>query len=81
MTDALGDTVRRPVYTAADVAAALGCSAWFVKEQVRRGRVDCTRIGLGPNGRIQFDERQVEQLRSLLTPPRPEPKRRRRRRT
>lgn len=34
-------------YSAADVAASLGCSEWWVKEQVRRRRIPFMRSGGG----------------------------------
>ncbi|MGW5178231.1 helix-turn-helix domain-containing protein [Streptomyces sp. NPDC004082] len=33
------------LYSAADVARALGCSEWWVKEQARRGRIPFTKVG------------------------------------
>jgi hypothetical protein len=68
------------VYTAAEVAADLRVSTWFVREQVRRGRVACLRVGDAVNAPMRFEPEHVEQLRRLMTPVRAEPKRRRRRR-
>ncbi|OKH90497.1 hypothetical protein AB852_35670 [Streptomyces uncialis] len=36
-----------PLYRAAAVAEALGCSEWWVKEQARRGRIPFIRTGAG----------------------------------
>ncbi len=36
-----------PLYRAAAVAEALGCSEWWVKEQARRGRIPFIRTGGG----------------------------------
>ncbi|WP_153455823.1 helix-turn-helix domain-containing protein [Streptomyces smaragdinus] len=36
-----------PLYRPAEVAEALGCSEWWVKEQARRGRIPFTRTGGG----------------------------------
>jgi hypothetical protein len=68
------------VRTAAEVAADLRVSTWFVREQVRRGRVTCLRVGDAFNAPMRFEDRHVEQLRQLMTPIPREPKRRRRRR-
>ncbi|MFC4611492.1 helix-turn-helix domain-containing protein [Streptomyces maoxianensis] len=36
-----------PLYRPAEVADALGCSEWWVKEQARKGRIPFTRTGGG----------------------------------
>ena len=68
-----------PTYTSVEVATALGMSTWWVQEQVRKGRVDCLRMGDADNARIRFEPKHVDQLRQLLTvPAKPRPKRKRR---
>ncbi|WP_328888351.1 helix-turn-helix domain-containing protein [Streptomyces sp. NBC_00316] len=34
-----------PLYRPAEIAEALGCSEWWVKEQARKGRIPFTRTG------------------------------------
>jgi excisionase family DNA binding protein len=34
-----------PVYSAAEIASALRCSEWWVKEQARKGRIPFTKPG------------------------------------
>lgn len=36
-----------PVYLPRDVASALHCSEWWVKEQARRGRIPFSKVGGG----------------------------------
>lgn len=67
------------VLTAAEVAADLRVSKWFVQEQVRKGRVTCLRVGDAFNAPMRFEAEHVEQLRRLMTPVKTEPRRRRRR--
>lgn len=47
-----------------DVAELLGTSGWWVREQVRRGRVEHLRLG---GRRIRFTQKQVEQLVKFST--------------
>ena len=47
-----------------DVAKSLGTSAWWVREQARRGRVPHLRLG---KGRIRFLPAQVDALVDLFT--------------
>ena len=47
-----------------DVAAELGTSPWWVREQARRGRVPHLRLG---KGRIRFSPSQVAALVELAT--------------
>ncbi|NJP75727.1 helix-turn-helix domain-containing protein [Streptomyces sp. AA8] len=42
--DTAGSGLPR-LFTPADVAEAIGCSAWWVKEQARQHRVPFTRLG------------------------------------
>ncbi|WP_406303797.1 helix-turn-helix domain-containing protein [Streptomyces sp. NBC_00885] len=49
-------------YTAAEVADALGCSEWWVKEQARRRRIPFTRSG----GGYRFTKGQVEEIFRIL---------------
>lgn len=91
MTDAIGGVAAPPRYTAEEVAAMFRVSTWWVQEQVRRGRVQCLRVGDKqtpkrpdgkggrPAGRMQFEPQHIEQLRQLMQPP-PAPERTRRRR-
>ncbi|MFC7866349.1 helix-turn-helix domain-containing protein [Streptomyces murinus] len=39
------DTAPLRLYVPEDVAAALGCSAWWVKDRARRRLIPCTRVG------------------------------------
>jgi hypothetical protein len=49
-----------------EVAAAIGASAWWVREQARRGRIKHLRLG---RGRIRFLPEHVEALIRLVTVP------------
>ena len=42
-----GDASLPPVYLPRDIAKALHCSEWWVKEQARRGRIPFTKAGGG----------------------------------
>ncbi|MEU2954514.1 helix-turn-helix domain-containing protein [Streptomyces xanthochromogenes] len=48
-----------PLYRPAEVAEALGCSEWWVKEQARKGRIPFTRTG----GSYRFT---VEHYREII---------------
>lgn len=50
------------LYTADDVAAALDCSTWWVKEQARRGRIPFIRSGSG----YRFKKGHVEEILLIL---------------
>lgn len=73
-------TVETRTHTAVEVAVLFGVSTWFIREQVRRGRVTCLRVGDAFNAPMRFEDEHVEQLRQLMTPVKSEPRRRRRRR-
>ena len=47
-----------------DVAKALGTSAWWVREQARRGRIPHLRLG---RGRIRLLPEHVDALVALIT--------------
>lgn len=51
-------------HTPAEVAELLGCSKWWVEEQVRQKRVTHQRYGRGV---IRFTPAQIEELRELAT--------------
>jgi len=54
------------LHSAADVAQALGCSEWWVKEQARRGRIPFTK----PGGSYRFTvEHFVEIMRIFESRP------------
>ncbi|MFI1466186.1 helix-turn-helix domain-containing protein [Streptomyces wuyuanensis] len=54
------------LHSAADVAQALGCSEWWVKEQARRGRIPFTK----PAGSYRFtDEHFAEIMRIFESRP------------
>jgi excisionase family DNA binding protein len=55
-------------YSAAEVAAALDCSEWWVKEQARRRRIPFLRSGSG----YRFTRSHVEEIFHILEE-RPEP--------
>ncbi len=42
-----GDVPLPPVYLPRDIAKALHCSEWWVKEQARRGRIPFSKLGGG----------------------------------
>lgn len=78
MSETLGTLSR--TMTAQQVADLFDVSTWFVREQVRRGRVTCLRVGEAFNAPMRFEPEHVEQLRRLMSPaPRAERRRRRRR--
>lgn len=79
MSDALGTLPR--TMTAEQVADLFGVSTWFVREQVRRGRVTCLRVGEAFNAPMRFEPEHVDQLRRLMSPTPVDQRRRRRRRT
>lgn len=64
--------------TTRQVAENFGVSEWFVKEQVRKGRIGCLRVGTAWNAPMRFEPHHVEQLKTLMTPRQPTRKRRRR---
>jgi len=47
-----------PVYLPAEVAKALHCSEWWVKEQARKGRIPFSRVG----GGYRFTAEHVEEI-------------------
>lgn len=49
-------------YSPIDVAKALGCSEWWVKEQVRRRRIPFMRCG----GGYRFTSDHVQEIFSIL---------------
>lgn len=49
-------------YSAAEVAASLGCSEWWVKEQVRRRRIPFLRSGSG----YRFTGDHVREIFAIL---------------
>ncbi|QDN79485.1 helix-turn-helix domain-containing protein [Streptomyces sp. S1A1-7] len=49
-------------YSAADVAASLGCSEWWVKEQARRRRIPFMRSGSG----YRFTNDHVKEIFHIL---------------
>jgi len=51
-----------PLYSAGQVAKALGCSAWWVKEQARRRRVPFTLVG----GSYRFTEEHFAEIISVF---------------
>lgn len=58
------------LYTAAEVAGALNCSSWWVKEQARQRRIPFTWIG----GAYRFtDEHLAEIIRSFEVRPTTDP--------
>lgn len=50
------------LHSAADVAQALGCSEWWVKEQARRRRIPFIRSG----GGYRFTRQHVDEIFALL---------------
>lgn len=67
-------------YTVAELAESLGVTEWWIREQVKRGRVSPLRIGDGPRAPMRFTPQDVEQLYESLRPPEPLPRKRRRHR-
>lgn len=63
-------------HTVAEVAGALKCSNWFVREQVKKGVVTPLRVGR----HMRFTDDDVAQLTTALRPASPAPTRKRRRR-
>lgn len=51
-----------PSYSAAEVATSLGCSEWWVKEQVRRRRIPFLRSG----GGYRFTSDHVREIFHIL---------------
>ncbi len=51
-----------PSYSAAEVAASLGCSEWWVKEQARRRRIPFLRSG----GGYRFTSHHVREIFHIL---------------
>lgn len=50
------------LYSAADVAQALRCSEWWVKEQARRGRIPFTK----PGGSYRFTAEHVAEITRIF---------------
>lgn len=50
------------LYSAADVAQALRCSEWWVKEQARRGRIPFTK----PGGSYRFTADHVAEITRIF---------------
>ena len=50
------------LYSAADVAQALRCSEWWVKEQARRGRIPFTK----PGGSYRFTVEHVAEIMRIF---------------
>ncbi|MFF0014561.1 helix-turn-helix domain-containing protein [Streptomyces sp. NPDC005374] len=50
------------LYSAADVAQALGCSEWWVKEQARRGRIPFTK----PGGSYRFTAEHFTEIMHIF---------------
>ncbi|GAA5615858.1 DNA-binding protein [Streptomyces platensis] len=50
------------LYSAADVATALGCSEWWVKEQARRRRIPFIKSGSG----YRFTKEHVQEILNIL---------------
>jgi hypothetical protein len=51
-----------PLYTAAEVASALRCSAWWVKDQARRRRIPHCWVA----GSYRFTDEHLAEIRRLL---------------
>lgn len=51
-----------PVYLPCDVAKALHCSEWWVKEQARRGRIPFSRVG----GRYRFTAEHFAEIMRIF---------------
>ncbi|MFI1498219.1 helix-turn-helix domain-containing protein [Streptomyces platensis] len=50
------------LYSAAEVATALGCSEWWVKEQARRRRIPFIKSGSG----YRFTKEHVQEIFNIL---------------
>ncbi len=72
-------TALDSTYTVADVATAMRCSEWMVRDLVKRGVVTPMRLGGAKTAPMRFTAADVEQLKSALRPPPHVPERRRRR--
>lgn len=68
-------------HTAAEVAEALKTSTWWVRQQVKAGRVQPVRLSESVNAPLRFSDEDVAQLLATLRPPAPASPKRRRRRT
>nr|WP_255345743.1 helix-turn-helix domain-containing protein [Streptomyces chartreusis] len=55
-------TALPQLHAAADVALALGCSEWWVKEQARRGRIPFTK----PGGSYRFTTEHFEEITRIF---------------
>lgn len=55
-------TALPQLYSAADVAQALGCSEWWVKEQARRGRIPFTK----PGGSYRFTAEHFAEIMRIF---------------
>lgn len=64
-------------YTAAQVAEALHCSEWFIRDQVRRNVVRPLRLGSHLRAPMRFTEEDIAALQRAMRPAAPAPKRRR----
>jgi hypothetical protein len=67
-------------YTTAEVAESLKASVWWIKKQVKLGRVTPIRMSDAPNAEMRFTEEHVDQLVRALTPEPVATERRRRKR-
>jgi predicted site-specific integrase-resolvase len=67
-------------YTVAEVAASLGVSEWWVRDQSKKGTVVPLRVGTHRHARMRFTDEHVAQLVASLTPAPLAPTRKRRRR-
>ena len=50
------------LFSPAEVAEALGCSEWWVKEQARKGRIPYTK----PGGRYRFTAEHVAEITRIF---------------
>jgi len=65
-------------YTVAQVAQAMQCSEWFVREQVKKGIVRPIRLGSnGQRAPMRFTDEHIETMLRAMTPTAPTPRRRR----
>jgi hypothetical protein len=57
-----GDAPLSPVYLPRDIAKALHCSEWWVKEQARRGRIPFSK----PGGRYRFTAEHFAEIMRIF---------------
>jgi hypothetical protein len=57
-----GDAPLPPVYLPRDIAKALHCSEWWVKEQARRGRIPFSK----PGGRYRFSAEHFAEIMRIF---------------